>query len=53
MLLGIAANIVLLRRRNVAKVERREEILAGMEDLDAHEQYELLGDRHPDFKYTL
>jgi predicted MFS family arabinose efflux permease len=53
MLLGIAANIVLLRRRNVEKLERREEILAGMEDLDAHEQYELLGDRHPDFKYTL
>jgi hypothetical protein len=52
-LLGIALNIVLLRRRNNEKVIRRGEILAGIDDLDAHEQYEILGDRHPDFKYTL
>lgn len=53
MLLGIATNIVLLRWRNKEKVEKRDNILADVASLDAKEQYEILGDRHPDFKYTL
>jgi len=52
MLVGISANILLLRWRNRVKVEKREEILAGLEELEEKEQYEILGDRHPDFKYT-
>lgn len=53
MLVGIAVNILLLRWRNRAKIEKREEILAGLEELNDKEQYEVLGDRHPDFNYTL
>jgi predicted MFS family arabinose efflux permease len=53
MLVGILVNVLVLRWRNRVKVEKREEILAGLEELDDKEQYELLGDRHPDFKYTL
>jgi hypothetical protein len=53
MLVGILVNVLVLRWRNRVKVEKREEILAGLEQLDDKEQYEILGDRHPDFKYTL
>ena len=53
MLVGILANVLLLGRRNSGKVQRREEILAGLEGLDTRDQNEILGDRHPDFRYIL
>jgi hypothetical protein len=53
MLVGIAVNILVLRWRNRVKIEKRGEILAGLEGMDDEEQCEVLGDRHPDFKYTL
>lgn len=53
ILVGISINILVLRWRNRAKIEKRGEILAGLKELNDKEQYEILGDRHPDFKYTL
>jgi len=53
MLVGMALNILLLMRRNREKVEKMETILRSMEEKSALEQYELLGDHPPDFKYTL
>ena len=45
--------IALLKRLNRLKVENRAELLAGLENLSTHEQMEVLGDHHPDFKYVL
>lgn len=45
--------LLLLSRLNKRKVERREQLLAGVEHLSMEEQMEELGDHHPDFKYTL
>jgi uncharacterized protein (DUF2249 family) len=53
MLVGMALNILLLMRRNREKVEKRDMILSSMGEKSALEQYEILGDHHPDFKYTL
>jgi MFS family permease len=53
MLVGLAGNILILRKRNNNKIEKRDDLLKGVENLPASEQYEILGDRHPDFKYTL
>lgn len=49
----IAAEIALLSRRNKEKKGRRDALLAGLEDMGFVSQFELLGDHHPDFKYTL
>ncbi|KIV95820.1 hypothetical protein PV10_03426 [Exophiala mesophila] len=40
------------KHENTLKVKNREQLLRGLEDKTMHEQYEILGDRHPDFKYT-
>lgn len=48
-----AAQILLLRRLNKRKVDKREEILYGREHLSFEQQVKELGDHHPDFKYTL
>jgi hypothetical protein len=53
MIVGMALNMFLLMRRNREKVEQREGILSSIDEKSALEQYELLGDHHPDFKYTL
>ena len=49
----MVSEIFLLRYLNQRKVEKRDELLKDVVQLDAHEQYERLGDTHPDFKYTL
>ncbi|KAL2817690.1 major facilitator superfamily domain-containing protein [Aspergillus cavernicola] len=51
-LAALVAQILLLRSLNYAKVTRRAEILAGLEGLTPQEQFELLGDTHPDYRYT-
>jgi len=50
-----AAEIVLLRWMNQRKEydQFREGILADVKDLSTEEQYGVLGDQHPDFRYTL
>ena len=53
MLVGIATNNFLLIRRNKNKILERDMLLGGVEDLSVHEQDELLGGCHPNFKYTL
>jgi len=45
--------IVLLRWKNERKVSHRDHLLAKVEHLPFSEQYDILGDRHPDLKYTL
>lgn len=40
------------KHENTLKVKNREKLLRGLENKTMHEQYEILGDRHPDFKYT-
>ena len=45
--------ILLLRNLNSQKVQKREETLSGVEHLSLSEQMEVLGDRHPEFKYIL
>jgi hypothetical protein len=42
-----------LRWKNREKEEGREQLLREVEQLSVEEQFERLGDRHPDFKYTL
>lgn len=50
---AVVAEMVLLNYLNKQKITNRQEILKDVAHLDANEQYELLGDAHPDFKYTL
>jgi hypothetical protein len=50
---GIATNIFLLLRRNKNKILEGDMLLRSVDDLSTHEQYENLGDCHPDFKYKL
>ncbi|RMD43710.1 hypothetical protein DV735_g1448, partial [Chaetothyriales sp. CBS 134920] len=50
---GIVAEMCLLHYLNERKKRMRDVILKDVAHLDPHEQYEALGDRHPDFKYTL
>lgn len=45
-------NIVWLRGRNKRKDEKRDDILGEYQALPFEEQFEKLGDHHPDFKYT-
>lgn len=47
---GIATNIFLLLRRNKNKILEGDMLLRSVDDLSTHEQYENLGDCHPDFK---
>ncbi|KAK5047589.1 hypothetical protein LTR84_006686 [Exophiala bonariae] len=49
----MVAEVLLLRHLNSRKIEKREELLKDVAHLTPHEQYERLGDTHPDFKYTL
>jgi hypothetical protein len=50
---SVIFQILLLSRLNKGKIEKREELLRGVEHLSIEKQLEELGDRHPDFKYTL
>lgn len=45
--------IYLLSRANKRKVTQREQLLADVEHLPLAEQMQILGDHHPDYKYTL
>ena len=49
----VIVQLTLLRHLNKKKVENRDRLLAGIEHLSLDEQMEVLGDHHPDFKYTL
>lgn len=49
----VGAEIWLLRFKNQRKMTKRGEILSEVQNLSAEEQFEVLGDRHPDFRYTL
>ncbi|KAL2870537.1 putative MFS transporter [Aspergillus lucknowensis] len=51
-LVGLVAQVLLLRQLNARKESRKAEILAGLEGLSSEEQFEVLGDRHPDYRYT-
>jgi hypothetical protein len=50
-----AAEVLLLRWKNQRKLndKYRENTLGGFQNLSPEEQYDVLGDGHPDFKYTL
>ena len=48
----ILVQIALLRHLNQRKIDKRDELLSGIEHLSLEEQMEILGDHHPDFKYT-
>ncbi|KAL5343047.1 major facilitator superfamily domain-containing protein [Aspergillus crustosus] len=52
MLVGLVVQVFLLRRLNADKVARREEILNGLEGRGYEEQFAVLGDRHPEYRYT-
>jgi MFS family permease len=52
-LICLVIQIVLLRRLNQAKEDRREELLRPVAGSAHEEQMEILGDHHPDFKYVL
>jgi MFS family permease len=45
--------VVLLRYLNKRKIDNREDLLRDLEHLPLEQQIRELGDRHPDFKYTL
>jgi len=49
----LALNWVWLRYQNGRKETHREELLARVAHLSPEEQRRALGDRHPDYKYTL
>ena len=49
----IVVQVALLRHLNQKKVDKRDELLSGLEHLSLDEQMEVLGDHHPDFRYTL
>jgi sugar phosphate permease len=49
----LAANLVWLTYLNRKKVSHREQLLKDVVHLPLSEQREALGDRHPDYKYTL
>ncbi|GAM42081.1 hypothetical protein TCE0_043f15730 [Talaromyces pinophilus] len=48
----IAAQILWLRRLNRIKRDEPERILRGLEGLGFKEQFAMLGDRHPAYRYT-
>ena len=47
----IVAQVFWLRRLNKTKNDRPEELLRGVEDLSEEEQFNILGDHHPKYKY--
>jgi len=51
----VACEMALLRWKNQRKQDDwvREAVLKPIQDLSPEEQYNLLGDEHPDFEYTL
>ena len=49
----VGAEIWLLKWKNKQKVESRDRLLRDVDQLSVQEQFESLGDHHPDFKYTL
>lgn len=49
----IGTEILLLRRKNDSKERKRSQLLQGIEHLSLDEQFDHLGDHHPDFRYTL
>lgn len=49
----IVVQVVMLWRLNRKKIAKREQILCGVEHLSLDDQMEILGDHHPDYKYTL
>jgi MFS family permease len=49
----IAGEVALLRWMNQRKEEKREYLLQGMESMSPKDQFNELGDHHPDFRYTL
>lgn len=49
----IALAMYMLHKKNQDKLERREQLLRDVKDLSFSEQLNVLGDHHPDFKYTL
>ncbi len=51
-LVGLVAQVCLLRWLNREKEARRAEILSGLEDMSYEEQFEVLGDKHPSYQYT-
>ncbi|KAL4883208.1 major facilitator superfamily domain-containing protein [Aspergillus karnatakaensis] len=52
MLVGIVVQVFLLRWLNGRKESRRTEILHGLEGVSYEEQFEALGDKHPEYRYT-
>lgn len=54
MIVLSATQIVLLRRENQKKQSGlRDHLLANLQEFSTAEQHDLLGDHHPDFRYTL
>ncbi|KAL6252546.1 hypothetical protein RBB50_000265 [Rhinocladiella similis] len=51
MQLLIVLLIFWLKYQNRMKVEKRDDLLRGLEHLDEEEQFQILGDRHPGYKY--
>lgn len=49
----ISLAMFLLHRKNQEKVTRRAELLRDVSELSYDEQLNVLGDHHPDFRYTL
>ncbi|EON67345.1 hypothetical protein W97_06598 [Coniosporium apollinis CBS 100218] len=49
----IAGEVALLRWMNQRKEEKRKDLLQGVEGLSHEDQFNELGDHHPDFRYTL
>jgi MFS family permease len=49
----IAGEVALLRWMNQRKEEKREYLLQGMESMSPKDQFNELGDHHPDYRYTL
>ncbi|KAL4861907.1 hypothetical protein BDV12DRAFT_57199 [Aspergillus spectabilis] len=52
MLVGIVVQVFLLRWLNMRKEMNRAEILRGLEGVSYDEQFALLGDRLPEYRYT-
>jgi MFS family permease len=52
MLVGVVVQVFLLRWLNMRKEVDRAEILRGLEGVSYEEQFALLGDRHPEYRYT-
>lgn len=49
----VAGEVWLLKWKNIRKDEQRDLLLEKVNHLSTDEQFDALGDHHPDFKYTL